>query len=52
MENDIHAKRIGDYVSPRDEAAQCRLDHAEYAERSQTVASLYPRGATQQCECI
>ena len=32
MEHDIQTKLIGDYVSSRDEAAQCRLDHAEYAE--------------------
>ena len=52
MEHDIQIKLCGDYVSPRDKSAQCWLDHAEYAERSQIVASLYLWGATQQCECI
>ena len=52
MEHDIHTKLCDDYLSRRDEAAQCWLEHAEYAERSQIVSSLYPWGATQQCERI
>ena len=41
MERDTQTKLSDDYVSRRDEAAQCWLEHAEYAERSQIVTSLY-----------
>ena len=52
MEHDIQTKLGDDYVSPCDEAAQCWLDHAKYAECSKIIASFYLWGATQQCERI